>query len=61
VAGLKWLGQIGDGGAAGLEWLFGSGRFRLVNGVGGWPMLLVMWLVLIGLEKLFARIHARRD
>jgi len=61
VAGLKWLGQISDGGAAGLEWLFGSGRFRLVNGVGGWPMLLVMWLVLIGLEKLLARIHARRD
>lgn len=52
VTALKWWTEITHRGGAELDWLFGAGRFRLVSGVGAVPMILLVWLALVVLEKL---------
>jgi hypothetical protein len=57
VTALKWWAELTDSGAAGMEWLFGSGRFKLVNGLAALPMLLLFWIALRALDRAFRVSH----
>jgi hypothetical protein len=59
VAALKIVLGATEPGAGDLRWLFGSGAFELVNGAAAWPALAVLWLALMGFERMMARLYDR--
>ncbi len=61
VAALRILLTVTHDGKQDMDWLFGSGAFVLVNGVAGWPALVLLWLALAGFERVMTRIYGRGD
>lgn len=54
------LGATGPG-RDNLRWLFGSGAFELVSGAAAWPALALLWLALVGFERMMARFYDQGD
>ncbi|MFZ2640120.1 MAG: CPBP family intramembrane glutamic endopeptidase [Verrucomicrobiia bacterium] len=61
VTALRILLAVTEEGRQDIDWLFGSGAFVLVNGAAAWPALLLLWLALVGFERVMTRSYGRGD